>query len=237
MRSAAAFCVLHSPVRSRFTAFAILVEIRFSLTGFGGAGAGSVRETVRPDIGKVRPRLFAFVVVLARVARCGRNGRAGVDDARGMRLVAGGSQRTGAKCSIHRHWMHGYMQEHSHIYFPCVGHFQTTSNNLLHQMGTRGPLSSAIRTFVVGSFVRGTLASLDEGAMVAGVDRSTVMRWLRAERIDWKAKRLQFLAKQRNKAVLISEGKTVARPSKQELRRQAEEAKAKWDALHHGQHS
>jgi hypothetical protein len=96
-------------------------------------------------------------------------------------------------------------------------------------MGTRGPLSSAIRTFVVGSFVRGHLASLDEGAIVAGVDRSTVLRWLKAERIDWKANRLRYLAGQRNKAVRISEGKSVRRPSKQEQRRRADEAKAKWD--------
>lgn len=102
-------------------------------------------------------------------------------------------------------------------------------------MGTRGPLSSAIRTFVVGSFVRGHLASLDEGAIVAGVDRSTVLRWLKAERINWRANRLRYLAQQRNRAVKISEGKSVRRPSKQDLRRIATQAKIKWDKDHAAQ--
>lgn len=97
-------------------------------------------------------------------------------------------------------------------------------------MGKRGPLSSAIRTFVVGSFLRGTLASLDEGAIVAGVERSTVLRWLRADGIDWKASRLRYLAGQHRKAVMISEGKTVRRPSKQEQRERATRAKQEWDA-------
>ncbi len=65
--------------------------------------------------------------------------------------------------------------------------------------------------------------------MVAGVDRSTVLRWLKAERINWKANRLRYLAGQRNKAVKISEGKSVKRPSKQDLRRRANEAKVEWD--------
>lgn len=121
------------------------------------------------------------------------------------------------------------------IYFQCVAIAQETCYGSLHQMGKRGPLSSAIRTFVVGSYLRGTLASLDEGAIVAGVERSTVMRWLKSAGIDWKASRLRYLVKQHTRAVMLSEGKTVKRPTKQELRRQADEAKAKWDK-DHGQH-
>jgi hypothetical protein len=102
-------------------------------------------------------------------------------------------------------------------------------------MGKRGPLSSAIRDHVVGSFIRGTLATLQEGALVAGADRTTVERWLKAAGIDWRANRLRYVVKQHRKAVMLSEGKTVKRPSKQELRRQADEAKAKWDK-DHGQH-
>lgn len=102
-------------------------------------------------------------------------------------------------------------------------------------MGIRGPLSSAIRNHVVSSFIRGTLATLQEGALVGGVDRTTVERWLKSAGIDWKANRLRYLVKQHTKAVMLAEGKTVRRPSKQEMRRQADEAKAKWDK-DHGQH-
>lgn len=97
-------------------------------------------------------------------------------------------------------------------------------------MGNRGPLSSAIRDHVVGAFIRGTLATLQEGALVAGVDRTTVERWLKAAGIDWKANRLRYLVKQHRKAVMLSEGKTVRRPSKQEMRERATRAKQEWDA-------
>lgn len=141
-----------------------------------------------------------------------------------------GSQRTDAKGQylLRFYWVCGDDGTRV-IYFQCVADSAQTSNNLLHQMGKRGPLSSAIRTFVVGSFVRGYLASLDEGAMVAGVDRSTVLRWLRAERIDWQANRIRYLAGQRNKAVRISEGKSVKRPSKKEQHLEADRLKREWD--------
>lgn len=96
-------------------------------------------------------------------------------------------------------------------------------------MGIRGPLSSAIRTFVIGSFVRGHLASLDEGAIVAGVDRSTILRWLKSERIDWKTNRLRYLVGQHTRAVRISEGKSVKRPTKKEMHLEADRLKREWD--------
>lgn len=99
-------------------------------------------------------------------------------------------------------------------------------------MGKRGPLSSAIRDHVVGAFIRGALATLQEGALVAGVDRTTVERWLKAANIDWRANRLRYIVQQHRRAVMVSEGKTVKRPSKREMRRQADEAKAKWDKDH-----
>lgn len=96
-------------------------------------------------------------------------------------------------------------------------------------MGNRGPLSPAMRTFVVGLFVRGHLSSLAEGAIVAGVSKPTLMRWLAAERVNWQANRLRYLAGQHRKAVMVTEGKSVKRPSKQEQRKRADDAKAEWD--------
>lgn len=93
-----------------------------------------------------------------------------------------------------------------------------------------------MRTFVVGLYLRGQLSSLAEGAIVAGVSKPTLMRWLKAERIDWQAKRLVYLASQHRKAVMVAEGKRVKRPTKQEQRLEAERLKRDWDR-EHGRHS
>jgi hypothetical protein len=82
---------------------------------------------------------------------------------------------------------------------------------------------------VISLYVRGLLATLQDGAIVAGVTRARVRAWLKASGLNWQASRLRFLARQRRKAVLVAEGKWVARPSKKWMRRQAEQAKAEWD--------
>lgn len=87
-----------------------------------------------------------------------------------------------------------------------------------------------MRTFVIGLYVRGHLSSLAEGALVGGVSKPTLLRWLEAERVDWQATRLRYLAGQRRKAVMVTDGKSVKRPSKQEQRDRATRAKQEWDA-------
>jgi hypothetical protein len=99
-------------------------------------------------------------------------------------------------------------------------------------MGIRGPLSSAERDFVVSMYVRGHLATLDEGALVAGVTKFTVRRWLIAAGIDWRARRLHFLGKCRARSIAAGEGRTVRRPSKREMRRLAAKLKQDWDKAH-----
>lgn len=81
---------------------------------------------------------------------------------------------------------------------------------------------------------RGELATLDEGAMIAGVARATVLAWLRYDRIDWKAARARFIAKHRTRAVNVAEGRKHRRPTKAELHRICDEAKAEWDKRHAG---
>lgn len=100
------------------------------------------------------------------------------------------------------------------------------------RMGIRGPLSPSERDFVVSMYVRGYLSSLDEGAIVAGVTKHTVRRWLVAAGIDWRATRLRYLAASRARCVAASEGKRVHRPSKREMRRLAAKAKQDWDKAH-----
>lgn len=86
-----------------------------------------------------------------------------------------------------------------------------------------------MRTFVVGQYLRGQLSSLAEGAIVAGVSKPTLMRWLQAEGIDWQVARLRHLASLHRKAVMITEGKSVKRPSKKEQRLEAARLKREWD--------
>jgi hypothetical protein len=96
-------------------------------------------------------------------------------------------------------------------------------------MGTRGPLPTPLRDYVLVRYRRGEFATLEEGAMVAGVSRRRVMAWLAAEGIDWKLARARWVAKHRSRALDECEGKTVRRPSKRDLRLRAAAAKAQWD--------
>lgn len=96
-------------------------------------------------------------------------------------------------------------------------------------MGRRGPKPTPLRNHVISLYVRGLLATLQDGAIVAGVTKARVRAWLKASGLNWQQSRLRFLARQRRKAVLVAEGKWVARPSKKWMRRQAEIAKTEWD--------
>jgi hypothetical protein len=77
---------------------------------------------------------------------------------------------------------------------------------------------------------RGHLASLEEGALIAGVSRRRVMAWLDAAGIDLKRKRAAFLNKHRRRAIEQCEGKRTRRkPTRAQLRVAAERAKEQWD--------
>lgn len=99
-------------------------------------------------------------------------------------------------------------------------------------MGKRGPLSSAMRDYVVSLYVRGELATLEEGASIAGVARFTVGRWLHAAGVNWQNARLHFLARHRARAVATCEGRKVHRPTKRQQRLEAARAKRQWDKEH-----
>lgn len=96
-------------------------------------------------------------------------------------------------------------------------------------MGFRGPKPSPLMLHVVGLYRRGTLATLQEGAAIAGVSRQRILVLLRAAGVDWQRERLRFIARARRHAVMVSEGRVVRRPSKLELRLRAQQAKAAWD--------
>lgn len=102
-------------------------------------------------------------------------------------------------------------------------------NTLFSEMGTRGPLPAALQVYVLALYRRGMLATLDEGALIAGVTRGAVLAWLRAKGINWRRERQRYLAKERTRAVLAAEGKPRRRRTKAELRTIADNAKVKWD--------
>lgn len=96
-------------------------------------------------------------------------------------------------------------------------------------MGLRGPKPSPLLLHVLGLYRRGELATLQEGALVAGVSRQRVLMLLRAAGVDWQRARMVYVARQRTRAVMVAEGKAVKRQTRRELRLQAEHAKTIWD--------
>jgi hypothetical protein len=96
-------------------------------------------------------------------------------------------------------------------------------------MGRRGPLPTPLRDYVISLYLRGELATLEEGALIAAVTRSRVRAWLHAAGIDWIARRQWFIASHRARGVAVNEGRRPRRPTKREMRRLADQAKRKWD--------
>lgn len=89
-----------------------------------------------------------------------------------------------------------------------------------------------MRSHVVALYRRGELSTLEEGALVAGVTRSAIRAWLRSAGVDWMRSRAHYVARHRARAVAVCEGRKVRRPSKAQMRRDGELAKAKWDRDH-----
>lgn len=76
-------------------------------------------------------------------------------------------------------------------------------------------------------FRRGELASAGEAVLVSGLSRQTIGRWLRMERINAASARLRYIARQRDRAQRILEGKPPRRrPSKEQMRKVIADAMA-----------
>ena len=98
-------------------------------------------------------------------------------------------------------------------------------------MGLRGPDFNPRLGYVVAMARRGDLASLDEGAIIAGVTKATVRRWLIDAHIDWRLTRRQWLAKRHLRCEDWANGRPPPRkPTKEEQHARASRAKAQWDA-------
>ena len=73
-----------------------------------------------------------------------------------------------------------------------------------------------LQSYVLGRYRRGDLATLEEGALIAGVTRMTVRRWLVDAGIDWKLTRGRYIAKLRSRGIDASQGVVRRRPHKRQ---------------------
>jgi hypothetical protein len=71
-----------------------------------------------------------------------------------------------------------------------------------------------------------------QAAELAGVSRQLVRYWLKHAGVDWRRAWSRRQAAMWRREIAAINGKVLRPPSKKELRRRAEYAKAKWDATH-----
>lgn len=103
-------------------------------------------------------------------------------------------------------------------------------------MGSRGPLPNPLIEYVVALARRGELATLEEGAMIAGVPRMTVMRALAAAGINWRRKRLFWINRHRRRALDRMEGRKPKRLTKAQLRAIGQKAVSSHRSRRHERH-
>ena len=73
-----------------------------------------------------------------------------------------------------------------------------------------------------------------QAAELAGVSRQLVAYWLRAAGLDWRRAWNRRMAGMWRREIAALNGKVTRPPSKREMRRRGERAKAQWDATHPG---
>lgn len=85
------------------------------------------------------------------------------------------------------------------------------------------------RSAALSLLARGVITP-GQAADLAGVSRQLVAYWLKQAGIDWRRAWSRRMAATWRREIAALNGKVMRPPSKRELRRRAEQAKAKWDA-------
>lgn len=85
------------------------------------------------------------------------------------------------------------------------------------------------RSAAVALLARGMITP-SQAAELAGVSRQLVAYWIRQAGIDWRRAWSRRQAGMWRREIASLNGKVLLPPSKREMRRRAESAKAKWDA-------
>ena len=71
-----------------------------------------------------------------------------------------------------------------------------------------------------------------QAADLAGVSRQLVAYWLKHAGMDWRRAWQRRQASMWRREIAACNGKVIRPPTKKELRRRAQHAKARWDATH-----
>ena len=87
------------------------------------------------------------------------------------------------------------------------------------------------RSAALALLARGMITP-SQAAELAGVSRQLVRYWLRHAGIDWRRAWQRRQASMWRREIAALNGKVLQPPSKRELRRRAQSAKAQWDAKH-----
>jgi predicted HTH domain antitoxin len=91
------------------------------------------------------------------------------------------------------------------------------------------------RSAAVSLLARGMITPA-QAAELAGVSRQLVRYWIKAAGIDWRRAWERRQAGMWRREIAALNGKVTRPPSKRELRRRADQAKALWDAKHKPAH-
>lgn len=169
------------------------------------------------------PRLFAFVVVLARSARCGRNARAQCGTREGDAGSGDRQQRTTHDILTFQlvEVVTSVMSRSSWCVVPENQEF-----SLVERMAApRHPL----RDRILARIRRGDIASVQEIMLIATVPRQTANRWLREAGIDLALGRMRAVARMHEQEERYLAGlPSRRRPSKRKLRAIADRAHRQW---------
>jgi hypothetical protein len=98
------------------------------------------------------------------------------------------------------------------------------------------PARHPLRSYIVGLFRQGDLVNVREATLICDVSRQAITKWLKAERINVEAHRLEHISKLRTNAQRYLDGLSPLRkPTKKQMRQELERAMKRFNAAN-GRH-
>lgn len=98
-------------------------------------------------------------------------------------------------------------------------------NERLHPVATMAAPRHPLRSHILTLFRRGDLVSVAEAVMICDASRQAISRWIKLAHLDVGRARLRYIARQRDRAQRIVDGKPPRRgPSKAEMRKATDKA-------------
>jgi hypothetical protein len=98
-------------------------------------------------------------------------------------------------------------------------------------METMAAARHPLRSYIIGLFRHGDLVSVAEAVAICGASPQAVRKWIKAEGINVEARRMARIAKFTTNAQRYVDGlPPLRRPSKRQMRRDADKALREWNA-------